>query len=109
MPSYSKNEIVLIRYPFSDLIGSKIRPAIVVSEAHESQDIFIVPLTSKITGLLSGEFQLTDWAAAGLNVPTTVKRGLITVHQGLAIKLVGRLSGADKQRVRTALRGWMGL
>ena len=51
MPNYSKNDIVLIRYPFSDLSNSKVRPAIVVNAKHISQDILIVPLTSKTSSL----------------------------------------------------------
>ena len=46
MPSYSQNDLILVRYPFSDLSSSKVRPAIIVNAPHISQDIFIVPLTS---------------------------------------------------------------
>ncbi|CAD5937982.1 tetratricopeptide repeat protein [Planktothrix agardhii] len=70
MPNYSKNEIILVRYPFSDLLSSKVRPAVVVSTPHPSQDILIVPLTSRTASLLDGEFLLSDWSAAGLNVAT---------------------------------------
>jgi hypothetical protein len=31
MPNFLKNEIVLVRYPFSDLTNSKVRPAVVVN------------------------------------------------------------------------------
>ena len=31
MPNYSKHEIVLVGYPFSDLTGTKVRPAVVVN------------------------------------------------------------------------------
>ncbi len=79
-PSYSRNDIVLVRYPFSDLSSAKVRPAVVVNAPHSSQDVFVVPLTSKTISLLAGEFVLTDWAAASLNVPTAVKRELYTVH-----------------------------
>ncbi|MDJ0691027.1 MAG: type II toxin-antitoxin system PemK/MazF family toxin [Xenococcaceae cyanobacterium MO_188.B32] len=72
MPNYLKNNIVLVRYPFSDLSNAKVRPAIVVSTTHISQDILIVPLTSKISSLLPGEFILADWQKEGLNVPTAV-------------------------------------
>jgi hypothetical protein len=75
MPSYLKNDIILVRYPFSDLSGSKVRPAVVVNTPHVSQDIFIIPLTSKTKSLFAGEFVLSDWVAAGLNVETAVKRG----------------------------------
>jgi mRNA interferase MazF len=40
------NEIILVRYPFSDLSGAKVRPAVIVSAPHVSQDIFVVPLTT---------------------------------------------------------------
>lgn len=31
MPNYSKNDIILVQYPFSDLSTSKVRPTVVVS------------------------------------------------------------------------------
>ena len=40
MPSYSRHDVILVRYPFSDLSGAKIRPGVVVSSAHQSQDIY---------------------------------------------------------------------
>ncbi len=70
MPSYSKHDVVLVRYPFSDLSSSKVRPAVVVNSAHPSQDILITPLTSKMGSLLDGEFALAEWSAAGLNMAT---------------------------------------
>ena len=45
MPNYSKNVIILVRYPFSDLSNAKVRPAVIVNVPHSSQDIMIVPLT----------------------------------------------------------------
>ena len=68
-----------------------------------------MPLTSRITSLLAGEFVLTDWAAAGLNVPTAVKRGLYTVHEALTIKPIGRLTRTDAEQVERSLREWLGL
>ncbi len=65
MPSYLKPEVVLVRYPFSDLTSAKVRPAVVVNAAHVSQDLFVVALTSKTSGLLAGEFVLTEWKVAG--------------------------------------------
>ena len=61
MSNYSRGEVVLVRYPFSDLSGSKIRPAVIVNAPHTSRDVFILPLTSKTTSLLAGEFILKDW------------------------------------------------
>ena len=47
MPSFSKNDIVLVRYPFSDLTGAKVRPAVMVGATHPSDDYLIVPLTNR--------------------------------------------------------------
>ena len=88
MPNYSKNEVILLRYPFSNLSGSKVRPAIVVNASHISQDIIMVPITSKISPLLAGEFVIVDSSKAGLNVLSAVKRGLYTAHQSLVLKSI---------------------
>lgn len=109
MPNYSKNDIILVRYPFSDLSNAKVRPAIVVSAPHPSQDFFIVPLTSKTTSLWPGEFVLSSWATVGLNVPTAVKRGLYTVHQSLVIHTIGKLTEPDIKQLARSLEGWLGL
>ncbi len=72
MPNYSKSDVILIRYPFSDLSSARVRPAVVVSSSHSSEDILITPLTSKVRSLREGEFELTEWSEAGLNVATAV-------------------------------------
>ncbi|MEG4443637.1 type II toxin-antitoxin system PemK/MazF family toxin [Microcoleus sp. AT9_B5] len=108
MPSYSKNDIILVRYPFSNLSSSKVRPAIVVSAPHVSQDIMIVPLTSKTASLLEGEFVLAEWSTAGLNVAAAVKRGLYTVHESLVVTTLGKLADSDAEPVEQSLRGWLG-
>lgn len=109
MSSYSRGEVVLVRYPFSDLSGSKIRPAVIVNVPHTSKDVFILPLTSKTTSLLAGEFVLKDWRQAGLNVETAVKRGLYTVQQNLIVQRVGKLWDSDLKALNDALRLWLGL
>jgi mRNA interferase MazF len=109
MPSYYKNDIILVRYPFSDLSNSKVRPAVVVSTPHISQDIMITPLTSKTGSLLEGEFILSGWSVAGLNVATAIKRGLYTVHESLVVKVIGKLTEADIEQLDHSLQSWLGL
>lgn len=108
MPSYSKNDIILVRYPFSNLSSSKVRPAIVVSAPHVSQDIMIVPLTSKTASLIEGEFVLAEWSTEGLNVATAVKRGLYTVHESLVVRMIGKLADSDAERLEQSLQDWLG-
>jgi mRNA interferase MazF len=109
MPNYSKNEVILVRYPFSSLRGSKVRPAVIINDSHISRDVIIVPLTSKVSPLLAGEFVLTDWKRAGLNVPSAAKRGIYTVHQSLIMKSIGKISDTDASSLENSLRDWLGL
>jgi len=81
----------------------------VVSAPHLSQDLIITPLTSKTSSLLEGEFVLSAWATAGLNVATAVKRGVYTMHERLVIKVIGQLVDADAKQLEQALRGWLAL
>lgn len=109
MPSFSRNEVVLVRFPYSDLSSSKVRPAIVVSGPHSSRDIFLVPLTSKTSNLRPGEFLLSDWSGAGLNVPSAVKRGIFTLQDSLILKSVGSLQNADIASLNDSLQLWIEL
>lgn len=109
MPSFSRLETVLVQYPFSDLSAAKVRPAVVVHAPHVSQDCLIVPLTSRTSGLLPGEFVLAEWAAAGLHVPTALKRGLYTIHERLIAKRLGQLKLVDAQQLDYSLCEWLGL
>ena len=109
MSNYSRGDVVLIRYPFSDLSGAKIRPAIIINASHPSIDVLIVPLTSKIKSLLPGEFVLKDWSQAGLNVQTAVKRGIYTVQETLIIKKVGQISIEDSTALDFSLRQWLNI
>lgn len=109
MPSFSKNEVILVRYPFSDLTNAKIRPAVVINAPHVSKDLFVVALTSKTQSLMAGEFVLAEWQNAGLNVATALKRGVFTIHEKLVLKTVGKLADADAKSLDKSLRGWFDL
>jgi mRNA interferase MazF len=109
MPSYLRHEIVLVHYPFSDLSGSKVRPAVIVSSVHPSEDVVLVALTSCVARLFPGEFLLKEWRAAKLNVPTAVKRGIYTIHSSLIVRAVGKLDPSDRGTLDRSLREWLGL
>ena len=109
MPSYSKGSIILVKYPFSDLLGAKVRPAIVVNGNHSSQDLIIVPLTSRVQSLMAGEFILADWQKGGLNVPSAAKRGLYIVQANLCLKHIGQLLPQDQAQLDLSLKYWLDL
>ena len=65
--NFSKNDIILIPYPFTDMSSQKVRPAVVISsDKGKYEDVFIVPLTNRIYNLSDDEFCLQDWKESGL-------------------------------------------
>ena len=109
MNNYSRNEIVLLRYPFSDLSNFKIRPAIVVNEHYPSYDLIIIPLTSKTSNLLPGEFILNNYIKSGLNVSTSVKRGFYTIDNRLVVQSVGYIFGTDVEQLNISIKKWLAI
>lgn len=109
MPSYLRNDVALIRYPFSDLSGSKVRPCVVVNGPHESVDIIFIPFTSRTVGLQSGEFVLSGHRAAGLNVPTAVKRGFHAIDERFVLATLGQLSQFDADELDRSIGYWLSL
>ena len=98
----SKNEVVLLPIPFTDLTSRKVRPAVVVG--HSGVDLFLVPITSQ---LANTDFPLQNWKAAGLNVACGIKAQIATVEAGLVVKSIGRLSAIDEQKLNDRLRVWL--
>jgi len=108
--NYSKGDVILLPYPFTDLKVTKVRPAVVVAnEDRRYSDVFVVPLTSRIGNLNSGEFLLQDWSKAGLNVVSAAKRGCVLVDTGLIKLKVGKLSRRDITSLNKALKLWLEL
>lgn len=108
--NFSKGDIVLLPYPFTDLKTSKVRPAVVAaSEDGRYSDIFVIPLTSRTTTLNAGEYVLKNWISAGLNVPSAVKRGCVLVDSKLILLKVGSCSKPDIAALNKALKLWLEL
>ena len=100
----SRNDVVLLPIPFTDLTSRKVRPAIVVG--FNGPDLFLVPISSV---LANTDFPLKEWRAAGLNVPSGVKAQVATVESRLVVKVVGALTTADRQTLDGKLRHWFQL
>src|SRR5437667_11451312 len=100
----SRNDVVLLPIPFTDLTSRKVRPAIIVGR--KGTDLFLVPLSSV---LFNTDFPLKEWQGAGLNAPSGVKAQLATVEERLVLKVIGRLTAVDHQVLDERLRTWLQL
>jgi hypothetical protein len=100
----SRNDVVLLPIPFTDLTSRQVRPAIVIGK--NGSDLFLAPISSV---LANTDFSLQEWGAAGLNVPSGVKAQLATVEEKLVVKVVGQISGNDARVLDARLRNWLSL
>ena len=98
----SRNDVVLLPIPFTDLTSRKVRPAIVVGR--KGTDLFVVPVSSVLSNT---DFLLQEWQPAGLNVASGVKAQLATVEERLVVRIVGSITAADRQSLDSRMRTWL--
>ena len=98
----SRNDVVLLPIPFTNLKSRKVRPAIVIGR--NGTDLFLVPISSVLPNT---DFPVKEWRAAGLNVPSGVKARVPTVEEGLVVKIVGALNITDQLVLDERLRHWL--
>ncbi|MEX0718785.1 MAG: type II toxin-antitoxin system PemK/MazF family toxin [Planctomycetaceae bacterium] len=102
--SCDPGDVVLVRFPFTDLSSHKKRPAVVVSPASYSAkhgDLIVVALTSQPQA--DDSLRLDDWRAAGLIKATWIKPLLGTAAQTVVAKKLGGLTASDRRRIRDVL------
>jgi len=104
--SFSRNEVVLLPIPFTDLTSRKVRPAVVIGHSSHAGDLFVVPISSQLPNV---DLILQDWRAAGLNVRCGIKSQIATIEGRLVIRSVGTLSAADSASLEAKLRAWLQL
>ena len=100
----SRNDVVLLPIPFTDLTSRKVRPAIVVGR--NRTDLFLVPVSSVLSNT---DFLLQEWQGAGLNAPSGVKAQLATVEERLVVKIIGTVTAVDRHSLDERLRAWLQL
>ncbi len=111
----SRGEIVLTRFPFTDLTGFSLRPALVVSAGMIGRDIILAAISSIVRKSLSptdcvvetthGEFKQT-----GLRTSSVIRlHKLVTVEQKVIVRRLGRVGPQLSAEVDKLLRVALGL
>ena len=107
MIEFSRGDIVLIRFIFSDESGVKLRPAVVVSSAdyqRRRSEAIILAITSQTDRLLIGDHFMADWKNAGLLFPSVVTGIIRTIRQDMVNRKLGHISAADLRAVEGNLQ-----
>lgn len=69
MIGYSRGDVILVAFVFSDEAGGKLRPAVVISSSayHRArQTVVVSAITSNVRRRLFGDHLISDWKGAGL-------------------------------------------
>ncbi len=96
--TYKKWDIILVRFPFTDLTTSKKRPALVISpdKYNTGPDILISFITSKLDREKRiGDYKIARWEESKLPKPSLIRMKFATIDQTIVIKKLGRLSEFD--------------
>ena len=103
-----QKDIVLLPYPFTDLKGKKIRPALVVSNNsvnNKSKDCIMLPLTSVIKDEpYSIAISQDDLSTGQLIKPSRIKIDKIfTVEKGLIVMKIGAINNTTFDKIKSEL------
>ncbi len=100
-------DVVLVRFPFTNQVRFKQRPAVVISNAEYSRtrpDVILMAVTSQMDSALSaGDMHIAEWQAAGLLKPSAVKPVFATVEQVAIVRRLGALGLDDVTGLREAI------
>ena len=98
-----KGDIVLITFPFTDLSGSKLRPAVVLADT--KLDLTVCFITTQIGWQEATDVALTTTTINGLRKPSLIRTSKIaTLDRRLAKGLLGRLSGQELTELNAKLK-----
>jgi mRNA interferase MazF len=99
----AKGDIVLITFPFTDLSGSKLRPAVVLTDT--SLDLTVSFITTQIGWQEMTDVLLTPSATNGLRKQSLIRTNKIaTLDKSLAKGLLGRLAMTELTELNNKLK-----
>ena len=103
-----KGDIVLITFPFTDLKGNKLRPAVVLAES--KLDFTLCFITTQLAWQEATDVLLSPSSENGLRKPSLVRINKIaTIDKELAKGLLGNLNSTEISDLNKALRNLFNL
>ena len=107
---YKKGVVVLVPFPFTDLSGNKVRPALIISKNLSGSDIVVVFLTSQGKGKKEHMVSVMPDSTNGLKVASQIVCGKIaTLDKKIVLGELGTISKDTQQSVDIQLKKVLGL
>ena len=99
MDKIETGSIVLLRFPFSDGIGFKRRPALVLKDC-EDGDVLVCRITSKIYNS-KYDIYLDDWLKFGLKLSSVVRvHKMATLETDMIEAIMGQIDDTVLNNVK---------
>jgi PemK-like, MazF-like toxin of type II toxin-antitoxin system len=96
-------DVVLLDFPYSDLSGSKVRPAIVVADAGGTDFIACQVTSNRDADTLAIELNAASFAVGGLRIVSFARPGkLFTANRRIVVRRVATLVDAVRDQVKDA-------
>jgi mRNA interferase MazF len=92
--------IVLLKFPFTDNIGYKRRPALVI-RCFDDGDILVCRITSKIYKS-KYDIYLDDWLEFGLKLPSVVRvHKMATLEKDMVETIMGQIDETVLNKIKS--------
>jgi len=110
-----RGDVVLTPFPFTDLKGNSVRPALIVSQGTIGRDIVAVGISSVIRSPLGNtEFKIEpthpEFALTGLRVASVIRlHKMVALDQSVLLRRLGRVGPLIQAEADLRLRLVLGL
>jgi mRNA interferase MazF len=107
MTVYSRGDVVLVGFVFSDESGKKLRPAVIISSPaynRARQEVVVAAITSNVRRRLFGDHMIADWKGAGLLFPSVATGIFRTIKRTMIDRKLGSMGKTDLEAIDRELR-----
>ncbi|MGA2231507.1 MAG: type II toxin-antitoxin system PemK/MazF family toxin [Tepidisphaeraceae bacterium] len=113
---FHRGDVVLVPFPFADLTGKKVRPALIVSADPQGSELILAFITSVLTNRSprGAEIELlqsgAEFQSTGLKADSLIRLDkLVTLSSGVISRRLGKIGPSTKNALATMLRLAVGL
>lgn len=107
MTSFSKYDVVVVKFPFASSLKYKARPAVIISSDiynENSRDTsLILAISSNVENKLGFELEVKNWKESGLLKPSIFKSSVATIENSFILNKLGTLNEEDIKKVEKFL------
>ena len=108
-PPLARGDVVLVDFPFTDLSGTKVRPAVIVARPN-GDDYVLAFVSSQLVGNQSSADHILnvsnkEFSQTGLRSASLIRLNkLATLHRALVRRRLGRIGPETEIAIERALR-----